>query len=252
MASMLEQLQQDFCNVIDERVNAIKTCKLQYTTYYVESMNLQITIKDKNVFNVSRPSSNPYMFDDMEISNTTVSKVWAEKCAKLIEVKQKHDELSKDFANSLLEYNTLQKDISETLQEKTEGDILNDEYMKGYNALNSNKITEAMHHLLLCDVLLDDKTSHGLYSTTMYNIACCYAKNESYTKSLEYLSKSILSGYSDWEHLIVDPDFENLRVDCTELFVEIVKNLFNNSDKLIKATGLTKRKIEQFIAANHL
>ncbi|MCD4658306.1 MAG: PDZ domain-containing protein [Planctomycetes bacterium] len=48
-------------------------------------------------------------------------------------------------------------------------------------------------------------------ATAFYNIACIYALENKKKKALEYLKKSIVAGFVDWEHFQKDTDLDNMR-----------------------------------------
>jgi len=69
---------------------------------------------------------------------------------------------------------------------------------------------------------LDEKLSQLLPKdeTVHYNLACSYSLLAQIDKAFDALKKAILLGYIDFEHLIKDPDLENLKND--QRFKEII------------------------------
>lgn len=72
----------------------------------------------------------------------------------------------------------------------------------------------------LVSLLPEDSVCH-------YNLACSYALLNQPDKAFSELEMAVLLGYNNVEHLMKDPDFNNIRQDPR--FQELVKKLINKA-----------------------
>jgi len=75
-----------------------------------------------------------------------------------------------------------------------------------------------------------------------YNLACLSAKKGNVTASLDYLEKSIETGWDDYKWLMSDTDLENVRKD--KRFEILENNYFSKND--LKALALFKKAEEYY------
>jgi hypothetical protein len=121
-----------------------------------------------------------------ELYKVSVDKDWVDACVDFLQSKEKMS-----FATAKASEN------NELISYKTDAI----EYFNlGVKAFRESKFLEAFE-LFNKSVALP-----SLKDVSLYNSACCCIRLDKITDAIQYLLKSIDSGYSDWNGLLTDPD----------------------------------------------
>ena len=102
--------------------------------------------------------------------------------------------------------------------------------------LKINKLDLSMRYLQMA--IEKDQNDYVTY----YNLACLSAKKDNITTSLDYLEKSIKTGWDDYKWLMSDTDLENVRKD--KRFETLENNYFSKNDR--EALALFKKAEEYY------
>jgi superkiller protein 3 len=107
----------------------------------------------------------------------------------------------------------------------------------GVSYISLQKFTEGIS--IFEEALKRDTAYTNLYE---YNLACIYSRQSVDDKALEYLARSIISGYTNLAHISEDTDLDNIR--SLPKFKMIIEKHFK-PDEINKYPGLFKKEIKK-------
>jgi len=108
---------------------------------------------------------------------------------------------------------------------KTDCDLFNELHEQACALFKENNFINALGLFYKCAELYPKNKS---YKRVLYNLACCYSKLEQFDELIDKLNKAFLAGYTDWNNIINDSDFEKYLNE--KQFVDLIRTIKNKTD----------------------